>query len=136
MSVKCSGPTHDSAAFAVSIYAERLLQGDLPLEYWIAADDVHVPDETVITRLSASQSKPGSPEETFYFFQSSHRLHAKQSFGVMTAGWTTVWRPLRFLLSQSARVVELATYLHKFCVDNSENFSEIMIPERNFAEIQ
>lgn len=74
-SAKCAGPTHDSVAFNVSSYDEKLRKGQLPPGYWIAGDDAYVCDEYIITPLPASVCTPRSVEDAFNFFQSSHRMH-------------------------------------------------------------
>ena len=84
---KCAGTTHDSFAFSVSSYVKRLAAGDLPNEFWIAADDAYVCTETMITPLSLHESHPGTSGDTFNFYQSSPRMHVEQTFGLLIAQW-------------------------------------------------
>ena len=84
-SAKCAGPTHDSVAFAVSSFAEKLEEEGLPPGYWIAADEACMCDEKVITPIPAADAEPVSPEDGFSFYLSSHRMHIEQSFGILMA---------------------------------------------------
>ncbi len=44
-------------------------------------------------------------------------MHIQQAFEMLVARWGIFWKPLRFSLWKSTRIVSLATELHKFCID-------------------
>jgi len=135
-SAKCAGPTHDSVAFEVSSYAENLRNGLLPDGFWVAADDAYVSDENIITPLPVSESTPGSHGDAFNFYQSSHRMHIEQAFGILMARWGILWRPLRFSLSQNIRVFKLAMCLHNFCIECADSSSSDLMSADDFHEIE
>lgn len=134
-SVKCAGTTHDSIAFYVSSYAERLRKGDISEGYWITADDAYICNESIITPLPSSWSVPGSTGDAFNYYLSKHRLYIEHAFGTMAARWSIWRRQLRFTLSQNALVVQLAMSLLNFCVENAENEVSVMMSHEEFEEI-
>ena len=135
-SAKCAGPTHDSVAFSVSSYANKLRNGLLPYGYWIAADDAYICDENIITPISSANTSVDTPAEAFNFFLSSHRMHIEQAFGIMRARWGILWRPLRFSLSQNSRVVQLAMCLHNYCIDRKDDALANLMTSTEYENIQ
>lgn len=134
-SAKCAGPTHDSVAFSVSSYDNLLRNGELPPNYWIAADDAYVCNENIISPFSSSEAIAGSHHDAFNFYLSSHRMHIEQSFGILMSRWGILWKPLQFKLSENIRSVQLAMLLHNFCIENNDDSVIDLVNEEEFQEI-
>ena len=123
MPAKCAGPTHDSVAFEVSSLCRFLRDGKIPEGLWMAADDAHVCDEKVITALPQEKSVARSSGDAFEFYQSSHKMHIEQAFGMVMARWIVLWRPVQFTLARNTRTIYLAMCLRNYCIDLTEEFA-------------
>jgi DDE superfamily endonuclease len=119
-SALCPGSTHDSTAFAMSSLS-RLLSDrvdGLRDGYWIAADDVYVCSDRVITpwpgrRLSVTQ-------DAFNYWLSSTRIHIEQAFGMLVGRWGIFWRPLRLTVDKAGQVVLLCIKLHNYIIQKAQ----------------
>ena len=135
-SAKCAGPTHDSVASSVSSYGVRIAEEVLAHGFWIAADEACVSSEHIITSVNAAQAPIESPEDSFNFLQSSHRMHVGQAFGMLMARWNILWRPLQFTLSENVRTVQLAIQLHNFCIESNDGLVEGLVSDEQYEEIR
>ena len=131
-SAKCSGPAHCSVAFSVSSYSENLRQCKLPDVYWIAGDDGYICDENIIMLLPSQRCLPGSSDDAFSYFKSSHRMQIEHSFEIMVAGWGILWNLLRYSLAQNFLIVNFSICIHDFCINNGDNNVRDIIEEYNF----
>lgn len=110
--------------------------GDIPNKYWIAADDAYICTENIITPIPGKSTQLSEAEDGFNYFQSSHRMHIEQAFGIMMARWGILWKPLCFSLARNVRVIQLAMVLHNFCVENQDTRSDDLMSESEFAQVQ
>ena len=67
MSSKCAGPMRDSVAFDISSYAAKQCDGQVVQGFWLAADDVYVCAENIITPLPREECMAGSASDAFNF---------------------------------------------------------------------
>ena len=110
------GGTHDSLAFRLSSLSSFINAGNLPRGFWIAADEAYRCTNYIIipfSRPSASLYQDG-----YNFFQSSHRLHVEQAFGILKNRWGILWRPLKHDMENAVKITPAAMKLHNFCIDN------------------
>lgn len=122
VSAMCVGSTHDSLAFELSSVAHYIKSGHLPLGFWIAADDAYRCSEHIITPFSRSTA--GRYQDSFNFFQSSHRIHVEQAFGFLKKRWGILWRPLGFEMRTNVKIVPTAMLLHNFCVNYDRGYTK------------
>lgn len=89
MSWRCTGSTHDSAAFDASYLAQKLKAGKLKAGFWIAGDVAYVSIPGLLTPWSKSElsGENGMYAACFNFYHSSHRTHVEQAFGVLVQRW-------------------------------------------------
>lgn len=120
MSCRCSGSTHDAAAFDVSDLASKLKTGQLKAGYWIAGDAAYVSIPGLLTPWSKSElsGENGIYADSFNFYHSSHRIHVEQAFGVLVQRWGILWKPLQYHINESLTIVSSAMRLHNFCVEH------------------
>jgi len=78
---------------AISELNKYIPEGNIPDGYWIAGDDAYKCTEKVITPFKKAFSAPYT--DSFSFYQSSHRIHAEQTFGQLTHKWRVLRRPLQ-----------------------------------------
>ena len=114
------GCTHDSVAHALSAFGDYIESGDVPYEFWVAGDEAYKCTEYVITPFPHSQVQRLSFEEAFNFFQSSHRIHVEQAFGVIIRRWEMLEVGLNFNLKNTTPIIKTIFLLHNFCCEESE----------------
>jgi DDE superfamily endonuclease len=122
MSRKVVGSTHDILAWSVSGLSKALAGGSMIPGYWIAADAAYSCTEYMLTPYSKSQLvQEGfqSSRSAFNFYQSSHRVHVEQAFGLLVRRLGILWRPMRFDLPRVPLIVAACMRLHNWCLDKS-----------------
>lgn len=127
MSAVAVGSTHDSVAFAMSSLWRSLQSARLPAGFWLAGDAAYICSEYLLTPHSKSalgEEAHRVSREAFNFFQSSHRVHIEQAFGMLVARWGILWRPLSVAFSRSALIVAVAMRLHNFCREHDSEEPE------------
>ena len=79
MSCRCTGSTHDAAAFDVSELAVRMKYGELKDGFWIAGDAPYVSINGLLTPWSkgALSGEDGTYADSFNFYHSSNRIHVE-----------------------------------------------------------
>lgn len=113
----CKGSTHDSVALRLSIIGRFFEEEGLPDGFHVAGDDAYsgyYPEQLITPYRRALASKY---ELSFNYFQSSHRVHVEQAFGILMRRWGILWRPLRFKLDTVSLIVSVSMLLHNFCID-------------------
>lgn len=116
VSITCSGSTHDALCYKLSNIYENLEKGNVPKGFWIAGDDAYPTSPYLITPFSSSFAS--SFQDSFNFFHSSMRVHVEQSFGMLKRRWGILWRPLRYHLHRSIRIIPAAMKLQNYCINN------------------
>jgi DDE superfamily endonuclease len=122
MSARCVGSSHDSLAWACSDLGSRFMEGLQIGLYWIAADAAYVCSNYILTPFSKSQihdGELGPRRDAYNFYQSSHRIHVEQSFGLLVARFGILWKPIRFPLPIAPRILAACMRVHNFCIDNN-----------------
>ena len=83
------GSAHDALAFRLSSINHFLEAGKLPKGFWIASDEAYRVSDYII--IPFSRSTASLYQDGFNFFQSSHRLHVEQAFGILNNRWGILW---------------------------------------------
>jgi hypothetical protein len=94
----------------------------LPPRYWIAGDAAYACTEYLLTPYSkAALLLPGfeTCRDAYNFYQSSHRVHIEQAFGMLVRRFGIFWRPLGFDLPRCGVIVGVAMRLHNWCIDHN-----------------
>lgn len=116
LSAVTAGSCHDSTAFsACGLSAYLAADASLPDGFWVAADDAYVAGKRVLTPWP-DRNLPWE-RDSFKFYQSSCRIFVEQVFGQVVSRWGVLWRPLRFSLSTSTRVIFVCVRLHNFLIE-------------------
>ena len=102
-SSKCAGSTHDSTAFEVTRLGRFLSSGGLKEGYWIAADEAYACSDFLLTPWSGSSLN--EEKDAFNFYLSSLRIHIEQTFGRLVTRWGILWKPLRYSLRNTSKVL-------------------------------
>ena len=80
MSRRCTGSTHDAAAFDVSELAQKLKDNRMSTGFWLAGDAAYISLTGLLTPWSKSalSGENGVFADIFNFYHSSHRIHVEQ----------------------------------------------------------
>jgi hypothetical protein len=114
-SCRTAGSTHDSLAFRITRFWERLKNGDLPLEYWLAMDDAYgISDSTICPW--PGKSLP-TWKDSFNFWLSSGRISIEQTFGIFVRRWGILQRALTCDYKNVPKLVLCLSRLHNVCVN-------------------
>lgn len=89
ISGRCSGSTHNAVAFDVSDLGRRLHKGDMSSNFWLAGDAAYSCTNALITPWPKSylSGENGVYADASNFYQSSHRIHVEQAFGILVMRW-------------------------------------------------
>ena len=89
MSCRCSGSTHDAAVLDVSELGNKLKESHMKERYLIAGDSAYVSTPGLLTPWpkSALRGEDEVYADRFNFYQSSHRVHVEQAFGIFVQRW-------------------------------------------------
>lgn len=111
----CKGATHDSVALDLSHIGKYLREGKLPKGFWIADDGAYSATESFV--IPFKRSIATKYQDGYNFFQSSHRIHVEQAFGMLMKRWGILWRPLKFDLKRATMIINVSMQLHNFCIN-------------------
>jgi hypothetical protein len=131
------GSTHDSLAFSLSSLYAFLEEGGLPPCYWIAGDTAYTCTEYLLTPYSkAALLLHGfeTSRDAYNLFQSSHRVHIEQAFGLLVRRFGIFWRPLAFDLPRCSVIVGVMMRLHNWCIDHNARMPQEMREAQNDYE--
>lgn len=107
------GSTNDAVAFETSNIKNLCTSQQFPY-HWVG-DAAYVLNEKMVVPYSGNNLS--KVEDSFNFFQSQVRINIECSFGILVARWGILWRPLRFNLENSAKIIVCCATLHNFCID-------------------
>lgn len=111
----CAGSTYYSVALELYIIGRYLEDGMLKLGYWIAGNDAYSVPANLIVPIS--RSVVNVVQDAFTFYQSSHRIHVEQAFGILKNNWGMLWRPFRFNLCKATLIIWGAMRLQNSRID-------------------
>jgi DDE superfamily endonuclease len=120
MSARCVRSTHDSLACACSSLGLRLSDGVNLGTYWLAGDAAYICTNYLLTPFTKSYIMDphlGQRRNSFNFFQSSLRIHAEQSFGIVIARFGILWRPLKFQLPTVPHILSACMRILNWRID-------------------
>ena len=120
MSCRCTGSTHDAAAFDASELANQLRRNEMKSGVWIPGDAAYVRVAGLLTPWpkTALVGESGIFAGSFNFYHSSHRIHVEQAFGVFVRRWGLFWISVQYHINDILNNVSAAMRLHKFCIDS------------------
>ena len=124
-SVKAKGSEHDSAAFKATnlfrtlekAWADNgaIRSNRFGITFYLVGDSAYALRPFLLTPYD--NAAPGSPEDSFNYFQSASRIYVECAFGEITMRWGIFWTPLMFNLDKDRYVIDAAFRLHNFVVD-------------------
>ena len=83
------GSAHDAVAFRLSSLNSFLQAGKLHKKFWVSAYEAYAVSDYIIIPFSIPTAS--LYQDRFNFFQSSHRLHVEQAFGILKNRWGILW---------------------------------------------
>ncbi len=102
----------------MSSLSRWLGHNSLPDGCFIEADEAYTCISQILKPHSGRNLSPA--KDAFNFCLSSARMFIEQSFGLLVARWSILWRPLRTSLTVSSLVVVVCMNLHNFIVDSCD----------------
>eukprot|EP00808_Paulinella_micropora_P020571 g26203.t1 len=119
--VRCTGGTHDQLAYTVS--GLDILKG-LPPKYYCVGDNGYLPHEYLLVPYKGRSLRTTAPyKDSFNFHLSQLRIHVERAFGMLTARWGILWKPVSASLAGTLSILKSCFRLHNFCIDSSGSFS-------------
>eukprot|EP00808_Paulinella_micropora_P004375 g41034.t1 len=91
--VRCAGSTHDQLAYTVSGLDNMLKR--LHLKYYLVGDNGYIPHEYLLVPYKGKFIRRIDPyKDSFNFHLSQLRIHVERAFGMLTARWGILWKPI------------------------------------------
>eukprot|EP00808_Paulinella_micropora_P023552 g82272.t1 len=116
------GWTHDQLAYTVSGLND-ILKG-LPPKYYCVGDNGYLPHEYLLVPYKGRSLRTTAPyKDSFNFHLSQLRIHVERAFGMLTARWGILWKPVSASLAGTLSILKSCFRLHNFCIDSSGSFS-------------
>lgn len=116
LSAICTGSTHDSTCMAMSNMNSFIEDGNVPLGYWFAGGDAYQSSLFLLTPFRRAFLKPYA--DSYNYYQSSHRMHVEQAFGIRTSKWRVLKCPLNYELNRCTDIINATALLHSFCMES------------------
>eukprot|EP00808_Paulinella_micropora_P029273 g38483.t1 len=125
--VRCAGSTHDQLAYTVSGLDNMLKR--LPLKYYLVGDNGYIPHEYLLVPYKGKFIRRIDPyKDSFNFHLSQLRIHVERAFGMLTARWGILWKPITTSFAGTLVILTSCFRLHNFCLESShriENNSQL-----------
>eukprot|EP00808_Paulinella_micropora_P016148 g1509.t1 len=120
--VRCTGGTHDQLAYTVS-GLDDILKG-WPPKYYGVGDNDYLPHEYLLVPYKGRSLRTTAPyKDSFNFHLSQLRIHVERAFGMLTARWGILWKPVSASLAGTLSILKSCFRLHNFCIDSSGSLS-------------
>ena len=123
-SAVCTGATHDALAFSVSGLKREIDRGALFHIFYIVGDDAYSLTNHVI--IPCSKANADVDQDNFNCFQSSHRMHIEQAFGMLVSRWRILKGGLQYSVKRSTIIICLLMKLNNFILENDTSRSIIV----------
>ena len=135
-SILCRGAEHDSSAFKASDLYSLLMEKKADLQeqglYMIGDSAYSIRSFIIVPYDNAFH---GTGEDTFNFYHSSSRIVVECAFGEIDMRWGILWKPLRFSLKKSTKVIDACLRLHNFIVDYRESVRSYQVSGNTVGEV-
>jgi DDE superfamily endonuclease len=99
----------------------------MPAGFWIAGDAAYTCTDYMLTPFSKTMllvSGFQTSRDAYNFYQSCHRVHIEQAFGMLVNRFGIFWRPIVFDLPRCGVIVGAAMRLHNWCVEHNSKMPE------------
>ena len=126
VSIKRTGATHDSLAYAVTGFHREL--PSLLEPFWIAGDEAYPCGDKLLTPWSG-RNLP-SDKDSFNYWLSAHRCHVEQSFGMLVQRWGLLWRKIDISTDRVSKTVMAIVKMQNFCLDEKERELASIVTEK------
>lgn len=120
-SIGAKGSSHDSTVFKNSaLYKYLMDKADYLYErgMYLVGDSAYALRGFILCPYD--NTKAGSQEDNYNFFQSSQRIHIECTFGEIISRFGIFWRPLEGSLSQHKYTIEACFRIHNLIVNDRE----------------
>eukprot|EP00808_Paulinella_micropora_P031526 g28397.t1 len=102
------GWTHDQLAYTVSGLND-ILKG-LPPKYYCVGDNGYLPHEYLLVPYKGRSLRTTAPyKDSFNFHLSQLRIHVERAFGMLTARWGILWKPVSASLAGTLSILNAET---------------------------
>lgn len=96
----------------------RHLLFSLPFPFHWVGDAAYVDSPSMMTPypgIKLHETNP--PKDWFNFWQSQLRITIERTFGIFIGRWGILWKPLRFNLKNTIKILETLCRLHNFAIN-------------------
>jgi hypothetical protein len=90
----------------------------LPDQYFLVGDNTYSHNKILIP--FSGQQKQDESKRTYNFYLSQMRIRIEMAFGMLTSKWRIFKTKLENSVQTNANIIEVATRLHNFVIDNGE----------------
>eukprot|EP00808_Paulinella_micropora_P019496 g59448.t1 len=109
--VRCAGLTHDQLAYTVSGLDDMLKR--LPLKHYLVGDNGYIPHEYLLVPYKGKFIRRIDPyKDSFNFHLSQLRIHVERAFGMLTARWGILWKPITTSFAGTLAILTSCFRLH------------------------
>eukprot|EP00808_Paulinella_micropora_P010175 g38703.t1 len=125
--VRCAGSTHDQLAYTVSGLDDMLKR--LPLKHYLVGDNGYIPHEYLLVPYKGKFIRRIDPyKDSFNFHLYQLHIHVERAFGMLTARWGILWKPITTSFAGTLAILTSCFRLHNVCIESShriENSSQL-----------
>ena len=118
-SCRCTGGTHDAAAFKMTALGQRVelgrAPGGVPAPFFFAADAAYPSGESLIVPVAGAAKD--TAEDSFNYFHSAYRCTIERAFGVLVRRWGVLWRALPYSMPMNTAIIRTCVRLHNLCAE-------------------
>eukprot|EP00808_Paulinella_micropora_P010168 g38690.t1 len=109
--VRCAGSTHDQLAYTVSGLDDMLKR--LPLKHYLVGDNGYILHEYLLVPYKGKFIRRIDPyKDSFNFHLSQLRIHVERAFGMLTARWGILWKPITTSFAGTLAILTSCFRLH------------------------
>eukprot|EP00808_Paulinella_micropora_P019499 g59454.t1 len=92
----------------------------LPLKHYLVGDNGYIPHEYLLVPYKGKFIRRIDPyKDSFNFHLSQLRIHVERAFGMLTARWGILWKPITTSFAGTLAILTSCFRLHNVCIESS-----------------